>query len=168
MSWSDPARRFEPAEDKALRAELSDLLGLEPQQPSPAEPTPELTLLAEELRKEALRRRRTERRRPSWGFMAAAVLPLLAGMGVLGWWGHQQQRKAEALAAQAQRVMELERVNEARRLALVKEREARQQMHEELVRVAAKQGRKIPELVIPAEDPIVLPNAGQERVKAGQ
>lgn len=166
MSWSDPSRRFEPAEDQALRAELSDLLGLAPRKHAPAEPTPELTLLAEELRKEALRRRHTERRKPSWGLLTAAVLPLMAGMGALGFWGHQQHQKAEALASQAQRVNELERVAQARHLALQKERAAHEQTHQELVRVAAQSGRKVPQLVIPAEDPIILPGAQQERVKA--
>jgi hypothetical protein len=91
----------------------------------------------------------------------------MAGMGALGFWGHQQQKKADSLAAQAARVQDLERVSEAHRLAFVREREAREQIHQELVKVAAKSGRKIPELVIPV-DPLVMPNAGQERVKAGQ
>ena len=77
MSWSDPARRFEPAEDVQLRAELRDLLGLGPMMvPSSAEPTAELTALANDLRREAQRRSRTERKRPTWGLLAAAALPL--------------------------------------------------------------------------------------------
>ena len=58
MSWSDPSRRFEPAEDVELRAEMSDLLGFEPTPRAGTEPTPELIALSEELRKEALRRKR--------------------------------------------------------------------------------------------------------------
>lgn len=167
MSWPDPNRRFEPAEDAALRAELGELLGLEaPAAPSRREPTPELIHLAEELRKEAQRRRRTERRRPSWGLMAAAVIPLVAGMAAFGAWGAVQQRKAEALAEKAQQAERLERVAEAHRLALAKEREARVQMHQELVKAAARQGRKVPELVIPAEDPIRMPGGDQTLVKA--
>ena len=68
MSWSDPARRFEPAEDVQLRAELRDLLGLGASAAVQAvEPTTELKALADDLRREALRRSRTQRRRPTWG-----------------------------------------------------------------------------------------------------
>ena len=40
MSWSDPSRRFEPAEDVQLRAEMSELLGFEPAPRADAEPDP--------------------------------------------------------------------------------------------------------------------------------
>ena len=104
MSWSDPARRFEPAEDVQLRAELRDLLGLGPAAASaPAAPSAELAALANDLRREALRRRRTERKRPTWGLLAAAALPLLAVLAGLGTWGFQQKHRADGLALQAQR-----------------------------------------------------------------
>src|SRR5512133_2724494 len=103
MSWSDPARRFEPAEDVQLRAELRDLLGLGPAVASaPAMPSAELTALADDLRREAQRRSRTERKRPTWGLLAAAALPLLAALAGLGTWGLQQKQRADGLAVQAQ------------------------------------------------------------------
>ena len=104
MSWSDPARRFEPAEDVQLRAELRDLLGLGASAAVQAvEPTTELKALADDLRREALRRSRTQRRRPTWGLLAAAALPLLAALAGLGNWGIQQKHRADDLAVQAQR-----------------------------------------------------------------
>ncbi|HZU52448.1 MAG TPA: hypothetical protein VFF77_01010, partial [Holophagaceae bacterium] len=68
MSWSDPARRFEPAEDVELRSELRELLGLaEVEAPVSAAPTPELAELADSLRREAERRRHAALSpRPSW------------------------------------------------------------------------------------------------------
>src|ERR1035437_3082722 len=104
MSWSDPTRRFEPVEDVQLRAELRDLLGLGPMvAPMATEPTPELVNLAEDLRREAQRRSRTERKRPTWGLLAAAALPLLATLVGLSSWGLQQKHRADGLVAQTQR-----------------------------------------------------------------
>jgi len=49
MSWSDPARRFEPAEEVQLRAELRDLLGLGPMlAPSAAAPAAELKAIVKQ------------------------------------------------------------------------------------------------------------------------
>lgn len=100
MSWHDPARSLEPASETALRNELRGLLGM----PAPAtsyfeaEPTPELILLADDLKREAQRRNRTFRKRNSWMLMAAA-LPFALALGGVGAWGVSQKHKADLLAA---------------------------------------------------------------------
>ena len=100
MSWHDPARRLEPESDTALRNELRGLLGMPASETSyfEAEPTPELILLADDLRREALRRNRTARKRNSWMLLAAA-LPFALALGGVGVWGVGQKNKAEQLAA---------------------------------------------------------------------
>lgn len=98
MSWHDPARAQESAEDLSLRAELSQLLKLPARGFFEAEPTPKMIALAEDLRREALRRRHTARRRPMWMLMAAG-LPLALAVGALGSWGFQHKQRADALAA---------------------------------------------------------------------
>ncbi|MBI3131033.1 MAG: hypothetical protein HYZ13_06715 [Acidobacteria bacterium] len=165
MSWSDPSRRFEPAEDLQLRAEMSELLGFEPAPRSETEPTNELVALAEELRKEALRRKRLERRRPSWGMLAAAVLPLAVAAAGLGVWGQGNRAKAEALAtAAAQKTQELEQKLQAHKTELAQERATREQLTKVLAQ-ADRKGRKSPYLVIPA-DPVQGPGQDQLRVNA--
>ena len=162
MSWSDPSRRFEPAEDVALRAELGELLGFVPEPKAPAAPTPELVALAHELQHEAQRRRRLERRRPTWGLLAAAVLPFVAATAALGVWGHQNRTRAESLAAEATRKnLELERLAQAHREEMARERVAREQLVNALAKTDPK-GRK-PYLVIPV-DPVQTPNQDQLRV----
>ena len=163
MSWSDPSRRFEPAEDVQLRAELGELLGFVPEPKAPAVPTPELAALAHELQHEAQRRRRLERRRPSWGLLAAAVLPLMAATAALGVWGHRNQARAETLAAEASRKnQEVERMAQAHREEIARERVAREQLVNALAKVDPK-GAKKPYLVIPV-DPVQAPDQGQLRV----
>lgn len=181
MSWSDPARRFEPAEDQALREELAGLLGM-PASRMPgarnffdAEPTPELIALAEKLRGEADRRRHTQRRRPSW-MLAAAVLPFLLVLGGLGTWGANHKRRADeaqALAAQAKeeaRLREQEsqrRTLESSKAELERDREERQSL-----RTASAPGKtRAPrrpagaELVIPVDHPLRTPAVDAQRVK---
>lgn len=168
MSWSDPARRFEPAEDVQLRAELRDLLGLGPVAVSaPAAPSNELTALAEDLRREALRRRRTERKRPSWGLLAAAALPLLAALAGMGTWGLQQKQRADGLALQAQQQsQELDRLAAAHASDLAKERQAKEEVQQQLQLASKKGGRKAdPYLVIPVEKPLKLQGDDYQRVK---
>jgi outer membrane murein-binding lipoprotein Lpp len=100
MSWHDPARSLEPASETTLRNELRGLLGM----PAPAtsyfetEPTPELILLADDLKREAQRRNRTFRKKNSWMLMAAA-LPFALALGGVGVWGVGQKRKVDQLAA---------------------------------------------------------------------
>lgn len=178
MSWSDPARRFEPAEDVELRSELRDLLGLSAlEAPKAAAPDPaaqaELAELAENLRREAERRRRaTLRPRASWRLAAAAGLPILLGLSALGSWGLAQKHRADGLAAQvAERDARIARIaseTEEARLALASERAAKEDAQQKLVQVAQKlspQDRQ-PYLVIPAKKPVGAEVMDTLRVKA--
>jgi len=168
MPWSDPARRFEPAEDVQLRAELRDLLGLGPVAAlRPSEPTAELNALADDLRREAQRRSRTERKRPTWGLLAAAALPLLAALAGLGTWGFQQKHRADDLAAQTQRQdQELTRLAALHASEVAKERRAKEQVQQELQLASRKGTRKAePYLVIPVEKPLKTMGDDYQRVK---
>ena len=168
MSWSDPARRFEPAEDVQLRAELRDLLGLGPRlATSAAEPTTELKALAEDLRREARRRSRTERKRPTWGLLAAAAMPLLAALVGLGSWGFQQKHRADDLATQTQRQeQELSRLATVHATELARERQAKEEVQHQLQLASRKEIRKgEPFLVIPVEKPLKVMGDDYQRVK---
>ena len=168
MSWSDPARRFEPAEDVQLRAELRDLLGLGPvATPVAMEPTPELKALADDLRREAQRRSRTERKRPSWGLLAVAALPLLAALAGLGTWGYQQKQRADGLVAQTQRQeQELTRLAAAQATEAAKGQPAKDEAQAQPQLASRKGGRKTePYLVIPVEKPLKVTGDDYQRVK---
>jgi hypothetical protein len=168
MSWSDPIRRFEPAEDIQLRAELRDLLGLGPMHaPSTAEPTAELSALADDLRREAQRRSRTQRKRPSWGLLAAAALPLLAAMGGVGTWGLQQKHRADELVVQTQRQeQELTRLASTHATEVAKERQAKEEVQQQLQLASRKVNRRTePYLVIPVEKPLKTMGDDYQRVK---
>lgn len=168
MSWSDPARRFEPAEDVQLRAELRDLLGLGAAPAAKAaESTPELKALAQDLRREAQRRRRTERKRPTWGLLAAAALPLLAALAGLGTWGFQQKQRADGLAVQAQhQEQELARLAASHAAEVAQERQAKEAVQQQLQLASKKGGRKVePYLVIPVEKPLRYQEDDVQRVK---
>jgi hypothetical protein len=107
MSWHDPARHHESLEDRDLREELSQLLGLPSCGFFAATPTPKMIALAEDLRREALRRRHTSRQRP-FRMLLAAGLPLALAVGALASWGFQHKQRADALAAAvAQKEIEL-------------------------------------------------------------
>jgi hypothetical protein len=168
MSWSDPARRFEPAEDVQLRAELRDLLGLGPMlSPSAAAPAAELKALADDLHREARRRSRTERKRPTWGLLAAAALPLLATLAGLGSWGFQQKHRADDLAAQTQRQeQELSRLVVSHSTELARERQAKEEVQHQLQLASRKEIRKSePFLVIPVGTPLKVGGDDYQRVK---
>jgi hypothetical protein len=171
MSWSDPARRFEPVEDVQLRAELRDLLGLGPmmasRSPMATEPSAELVSLAENLRQEAQRRSRTERKRPTWGLLAAAALPLLATLVGLGSWGFQQKHRADGLVAQTQRQeQELTRLASSNATEVARERQAKEQVQQQLQLASRKGSRKAePYLVIPIEKPLKVMGDDYQRVK---
>lgn len=190
MSWSDPARRFEPAEDQALREELAGLLGMSdsrgPAARGPAarnffdaEPTPELIALADKLRAEADRRRHTQRRRPSW-MLAAAVLPFLLVLAGLGNWGSTHKRRAEEAqnrAAQAEeearnRARELQRMTlESSKAEIERDREERQGFRATHQAAAGSRAKTIrrpagAELVIPVDHPLRAPALDAQRVKA--
>ena len=98
MSWHDPARSLEPATDAALREELRTLLGVAPRNYFESEASPGLILLADDLRREAIRRNHTARKKSSWMLLAAA-LPIALAVGGVGAWGLGQKHKADALAA---------------------------------------------------------------------
>jgi hypothetical protein len=107
MSWLDPQRSQEATSDTALREELRALLGMEPRNYFESEPTPELMVLADDLRREARRRNHTARTRSHWMLMAAA-LPLALAFGGVSFWGISQKHKAEDLASKvAQRETEI-------------------------------------------------------------
>jgi hypothetical protein len=168
MYWSDPTRRFEPVEDVQLRAELRDLLGLGPMVASMAtEPSTELVNLAEDLRREAQRRSRTERKRPTWGLLAAAALPLLATLVGLSSWGFQQKHRADGLVAQTQRQeQELTRLASSHATEVAKERQAKEQVQQQLQLASRKGNRKgEPYLVIPIEKPLKVMGDDYQRVK---
>ena len=171
MSWSDPARRFEPVEDVQLRAELRDLLGLGPvvatKSPLATEPSTELVNLANDLRREAQRRSRTERKRPTWGLLAAAALPLLATLTGLSTWGLQQKHRADGLVAQTQRQgQELTRLVSSHATEVAKERQAKEEVQQKLQLASRKGGRKAePYLVIPIEKPLKVMGDDYQRVK---
>ncbi|HJW09031.1 MAG TPA: hypothetical protein VJ483_05305 [Holophagaceae bacterium] len=175
MSWSDPGRRFEPAEDVELRSELRELLGLgaEPVSTLPdTEPTPELRDLAEDLRREAERRRRTYpfRTRPSWKLLSAAALPFVLGLAGAGAWGLQQKHRADDLAqAVAQKESDMRRASmeaEASKAELARERSTREQVQQQLVMANAKLGQKPSYLVVPVPKPLGPETTETLRVKA--
>jgi hypothetical protein len=178
MSWSDPARRFEPAEDRALRDELSELLGVSagPRNFFDTQATPEIIALAEKLRGEAERRRHTSRKRPAWMLIAAA-LPFALVLAGLGNWGVQQKHRADeaharaAQAAEAAKTQaeELRRVTrESSQAELQRDRE--DQRATPALRSASKSARRVrpadAELVIPVENPLRTPSLEAQRVKA--
>jgi hypothetical protein len=168
MSWSDPARRFEPTEDVQLRAELRDLLGLGPVAAhSTPEPTPELKALAEDLRREAQRRSRTQRKRPTWGLLAAAALPLMAALVGLGSWGYQQKHRADDLADRAQhQEQELTRLAATHATELATERHAKEEVQHQLQLASRRETRRgEPFLVIPVEKPLKVLGDDYQRVK---
>ncbi|MBS1767236.1 MAG: hypothetical protein JST05_07540 [Acidobacteria bacterium] len=172
MSWSDPSRRFEPAEDAALRSELKDLLGLSGVAPAAAGSTPELAELADTLQREAERRRHAMLRpKPSWKLAVAAALPILLGLGGLGF-GALQKHRADDLAAQVAdqnaRIRTISSENETAKLELASERAQKEDAQQKLVQVASKlspQDRQ-PYLVIPAKKPAGAEVMDTLRVKA--
>jgi hypothetical protein len=175
MSWSDPARRFEPAEDRALRDELSELLGVasSPRNFFDAEASPEVVALAEKLRAEAERRRHTSRKRPAWMLIAAA-LPFALVLAGLGNWGVQQKRRADEAhgralqAAEAAKVQadELRRVTrESSQAELQRDREGQRVPGIRLAKSPRKGRPSDAELVIPVENPLRTPALEAQRVK---
>lgn len=169
MSWLEPARRDESAEDRALREELRGLLGAPTPDFFEAEVTPEMVALAEELRREALRRRNTARRKPSWMLLAAAALPFAFAVAGMGAWGFHQKQRADQLAQDMARQADSHQQQLVAVSNQVKqEREAR----EELVRAIQKEGpqavrRYGKELVIPV-DRNPIPGAAHTQVVKGR
>jgi cell division protein FtsB len=166
MSWLDPARLDESDEDRALREELRGLLGGPAPTFFPAELTPELIALAEDLRREAGRRRHTVRPRPNWLLMAATLPFALAIIG-LGAWGYQQKQRADVLA------QDMARQDQAHRQQLVavsNQLKSERELREEFVRTLQKDGSKAPrrlgkELVIPVDRSPIPAAADTQQVK---
>lgn len=166
MPWLDPARIDESAEDRALREELRGLLG----GPAPnffqTEATPELIALADDLHREALRRRNTARRKPTWMLMAAA-LPFALVLTGLGAWGIHQKQRADVLA------QDLARQGDEHRQQLVAvsdQLKNERQAKDELVRAIQKEDPKAfrrygKELVIPVDRNTVPAAANTQQVK---
>jgi hypothetical protein len=123
--------------------------------------------LAVNLRQEALRRSRTERKRPTWGLLAAAALPLLATLVGLGTWGFQQKHRADGLVAQTQRQeQELTRLASTHASEVARERQAKEEVQQQLQLASKKGGRKAePYLVIPIEKPLKALGDDYQRVK---
>jgi len=154
MSWPEPARSEESAEDRALRDELRLMLGVSA--PITAQgPTAESRALADDLVREARRRSHTPvllpfRRRPSWSLMAAA-LPVALLIGGLGVWGARQHRKAEALAAEvAAKEAELKRREQHIEDALRREREILVPAATQVAQDASRPRRAPKEVVLPS------------------
>lgn len=173
MSWHDPARSGETAEDRALRDELRQLLG-GPEPQAEAAPTPSTISLAEDLRREALRRRHTPnvvplRRKPVLALLAAA-LPLALVVGGLGFWGMQQKRKAEQLAAAIrEKDAERKRLEQEHEAAMQRQREAmapeRLQQASATAPRTSRDTRQPREVVRPSERPVVPQPMDLQRVK---
>jgi hypothetical protein len=161
MPWLDPARIDEPAEDRVLRDELRSMLAIGEMPVPNASPTPNSIALAEDLRREALRRKHTPERiqrfRPNWMLVAASLPLALAVLGV-GAWGYQQKAKAESLAAAvAQQEAVIQRIERTHQEAINRER-ARQNeaLQAQVKRPSPKHGAGPKELVIPAEDRVKM------------
>ncbi|MBL0211379.1 MAG: hypothetical protein IPQ13_10790 [Holophagaceae bacterium] len=192
MPWLDPARQDESTEDRELRAELRGLVGLPvgsfESNFFDVQPTPEMVKLADSLRAEALRRRNTARNRPM-RLLLAAGLPVALVISGLGAWGFQQKQRADkAAAAAAAEINKTERANESSQAQVSRDRDGRAGSRKGAVSpvpespavlASAKDRRatgtttftpnkpaKSDYPVIEVKQPLVLPAASQERVKA--
>ncbi len=156
--WSNPANLFEPQEDRALRQELRDLLGMATPVATPAAPSPDLLALADTLQREAQRRRHTAPRPTPRRLLLVAALPLAAVLAGLGWWGGVQKQRADQMAAaiqQKEREMDrLAREARASSAELARERQARESVQLQLAQVKQPKGKKgEPFLVLPVANP---------------
>jgi len=175
MSWHDPDRSSEPAEETALRNELRGLLGLPARDANyfEIEPSPELIRLADDLRREARRRSHTSRRQHSW-MLAAAAVPVTLALGGLGAWGVAQKHKVEQLAtALAQEEAEVKHLAAALQApapvpqpAPAKAPAARSRAPQTLLAGKAESRPKARELVIPVERSAEPSASETQRVKA--
>ncbi len=167
MSWLDPARIGESAEDRALREELRGLLGGPAANFFQAEATPEIIALAEDLRREAERRRRTSRQRPSWMLLAAA-LPFALVLTGMGLWGFHQKQRADILA---QNLVHQDQEHRAQLVAVSDQLKTEREAREAFIRTLQKEGPKSPrrqgkELVIPVNRS-PLPSAADTQMVKG-
>lgn len=159
-----------------------------------ASPTPEMVKLAEGLRAEAMRRRNTARNRPMRMLLAAGlpVALVISGFGALGAWGFQQKNRADRAAAAAAVVAaeknKTERANESSQAQVSRDRDGRatsrkgtaSPIPESAARLASAKDQRATGTttftpnkpaksdypVIEVKQPLVLPPATQDRVKA--
>ena len=166
MSSPDLYRISESAEDSALREELRQLLGAPADDLFEVQPTPEMIALAEDLRREAARRRRTAIRphSRSWMLLAAALPLAVALVGIFSW-GMQQKHRADAMAsmvAEKEQALQLAniQVRQQQTLLLASAAESSQPKN------AKASSARPAELVIPAERTALPSQADVKSVKA--
>ena len=159
-----------------------------------AKPTPEMVKLADGLRAEALRRRNTARNRPMRMLLAAGlpVALVISGFGALGAWGFNQKTRADraaaAAAVTAAEKSKTERANESSQAQVSRDRDGRaasrkgnaSPIPEFATTIASTKDHRAtgttiftPDKaaksdypVIEVKQPLVLPPATQDRVKA--
>ncbi len=159
-----------------------------------AQPTPEMVKLADSLRAEALRRRNTARNRPMRMLLAAGlpVALVISGFGALGAWGYQQKNRADraaaAAAVTAAEKNKVERAHESSQAQVSRDRDGRvvsrkgtaSPIPETAAKLASNKDHratgtttftpnkpaKADYPVIEVKQPLVLPPATQDRVKA--
>ena len=121
----------------------------------------------EDLRREAQRRSRTQRKRPTWGLLAAAALPILAALGGLSGWGLQQKHRADALALQTQaQEQQLTQLASTHATEVARERQAKEAVVQQLQLASQRPGRRFEQnLVIPVEKPVKGGSEDFQRVK---
>jgi hypothetical protein len=134
-----------------------------PEASAPPTPTYGSIQLAEDLLREALRRRHTPafvpRSRPNWTLMAASLPLLMTALG-LGAWGFQQKQKADRLAsAVVQKEMEVQRLKGSHQENLQRDRDQRDALNSVVdpqLRVRTQQvaqdSKKPKELVLPSNE----------------
>jgi hypothetical protein len=159
-----------------------------------AQPTPEMVKLADSLRAEALRRRNTARNRPM-RMLLAAGLPMALVISGLGAWGVQQKHRADRAAAAAVVAAaekdKAQRANESSLAQVSRDRDGRATSRKGTTPVIPASAAAVASMrplgdrkatgtttftpsnsarsdypVIEVKQPLVLPAANQERVKA--
>jgi len=159
-----------------------------------AKPTPEMVKLADSLRAEAMRRRNTARNRPMRMLLAAGlpVALIISGFGALGAWGFNQKTRADraaaAAAVTAAEKNKSERANESSQAQVSRDRDGRvvsrkgtaSPVPESAAKIASTRDHRATGTttftpnkpaksdypVIEVKQPLVLPPATQDRVKA--
>jgi len=181
MPWHDLINIEESAEDRALRAELQELLGIAPHQPQCMDGDPDaatMTALAQSLHREAVRRGRISTsaamtgakpsffKRPIFVNLAAAAL-VVATLSTLGTWGLDQKRRADALAAKTKELeLRQNRMDEAKDAARGTEAPMLQAAEQPAQRPNKLEPRGKGELIKPEESPAQLNNTNEQyRVK---
>ena len=146
MSWFNTrlqtmSPRIEPLEDAQLRLDFGQMLGLKvPSEASVMAESHRLQNLAQDLYREALRRRRTLRQRSnlSW-ILAAAAIPVIFALGS---WGMVQQKKAQVLAQQIEQ-------NRSEQQRLVNANQNLQKVIDDAQLQLAKDRQKYPVIPLP-------------------